>query len=64
MDNECFYSDHLIKRNQVLLKAHQYRRVFHYAMPHEYKYICNSEGRPQDGKGSASDSELYTLDPN
>ena len=38
VDNECFYSDHLANKNRHLLKPHQYRRVFQYAMPHEYNY--------------------------
>lgn len=28
VDNECFYSDHLINRKLLLLKGRSYRRVF------------------------------------
>ena len=36
VDNEAFYSDHIITRKPDLLKSIEYRRIFHYAMPHEF----------------------------
>jgi len=36
VDNECFYSDHIVARKPELLKSNELRRTFLYAMPHEY----------------------------
>ena len=38
VDNEVFYSDHIIVRKPDLLESYEYRRLFNYAMPHEFEY--------------------------
>ena len=37
VDNECFYSDHIVARKPELLKSTELRRTFLYAMPHEFR---------------------------
>ena len=37
VDNECFYSDHIVIRKPELLTYKELKRVFLRALPHEYR---------------------------
>lgn len=37
VDNECFYSDHIVTRKPDILTLRELRRVFLRALPHEFR---------------------------
>ena len=58
VDNEVFYSDHIIVRKADVLESYEYRRLFNYAMPHDFQYRAKKHVTKSDL--SQRNSELYT----
>ena len=60
VDNEYFYSDHIIVRKPEILLPHQYRQVFQFAMPHEHAYLDYKLEVTKSDKYT-DNSELYSI---
>ena len=58
VDNEVFYSDHIIVRKADLLESYEYRRLFNYAMPNDFEYRAKRHVTKSDL--SERNSELYS----
>jgi len=56
VDNECFYSDHIIVRKPTLLKPFEFKRTIMCAMPHEPNHMWIIPGAKKK-KTPADDSE-------
>ena len=55
VDNEYFYSDHIVIRKPDILDKYEYKQIFQYAMPHEYQFY----ERPAESDDSYDDSEFF-----
>jgi len=50
VDNECFYSDHIISRKPEFLNPMEYRRAICFALPSEFKcakFIKNDKNKEE-----------------
>lgn len=70
VDNECFYSDHIVARKPELLMSTELRRTFLYAMPHEFmnkmqfdRSAKRKEDESQDSVHSSWGKERIVLRP-
>ena len=49
VDNECFYSDHIVQNKPDILTIKELKRVFLRALPHEFKskerYLRNLDSK-------------------
>ena len=56
VDNECFYSDHIVVRKPDLLTYKELKRVFLRALPHEYrskeKFLRSMDNKSKEGYSS------------
>lgn len=60
VDNECFYSDHIVTRKPDILTYKELRRVFLRALPHEFqskeRYIRDFKKQDKDSDHSSDHS--------
>lgn len=59
VDNECFFSDHIITRTADCLTYEEYRQAILCAMPHEYKQVVkgNKKKKPKADRSDDESSE-------
>jgi len=63
VDNEAFYSDHVANKKHHVLTTAEYRQVFDFALPHEFKfYNCSIHTDDSKGSNEANIIELYDKD--
>lgn len=56
VDNDCFYSDHVITRRADILTAKEARLAQFYALPHEFEHKKNVDKK--DYKSDDDDSQV------
>lgn len=59
VDNECFYSDHIVTRKPDILTNKELRRVFLRALPHEFQ---SKERYIRDFKKNRDNQSNYSSD--